>query len=128
MRLPLTAIVSVLGLVAGLEQAYAADLEWEVESPFRFYKVGSSFTLHDKAFAAVRGDAESPVPADIVLRTERRLNDPDCRDRTTPAACGNTAGRGYEQARPGRGGKTNFPPCFVSERRPRGDLPPCAAT
>jgi hypothetical protein len=125
MRLPLTAIVSVLGLVAGLEQACAADLEWEVESPFRFYKVGSSFTLHEKAFAAVRGDAESPVSADIVLRTERRLNDPDCRDRTTPAACGNTAGRGYEQSRLGWAAKTNSTLCYDSERRPRGYLTQC---
>src|SRR5215208_4485118 len=102
-----------------------ADLEWEVESPFRFYKVGSSFALHEKAFSAVRGDAEGPVPADIVLRTERRLNDPDCKDRTTPASCGNTAGRGYEQSRLGWAAKTHATLCYDSERRPRGYMPQC---
>ena len=95
MRRSLTASLSVLGLVAGALEVAAADLEWEVENPFRFYRVGSSFALHERAFGAVRGDAESPVPADIVLRTERRLNDPDCRDKTTPASCARTAGRNY---------------------------------
>src|SRR5262245_19169646 len=101
MRQPLLALVSALGVVSGLQQAVAADLEWEVDNPFRFYKVGSSFALHEKAFAAVRGNAESLIPADIVWRTERRLNDPDCRDKTTPATCGATAGRGYEPSRLG---------------------------
>ncbi len=125
MRRALTAIVSVVGLVTGVGQAYAADLEWEVESPFRFYKVGSSFAVHEKAFAAVRGDPEGPIPADIVLRTERRLNDPDCKDRTTPETCGNTAGRGYEQSRLGWAAKTNQTLCYDSERRPRGYLAQC---
>ncbi|MFL5002056.1 MAG: hypothetical protein ACJ8DY_16865 [Xanthobacteraceae bacterium] len=125
MRRSLTAIVSMIGLVTGVGQVYAADLEWEVESPFRFYKVGSSFALHEKAFSAVRGDAEGPVPADIVLRTERRLNDPDCKDRTTPASCGNTAGRGYEQSRLGWAAKTHATLCYDSERRPRGYMPQC---
>jgi hypothetical protein len=93
MRQSLTAVLSVLGLVVGFAPAQAADLEWEVENPFRFYKVGSSFALHEKAFDAVRGAAESPIPADIVWRTERRLNDPDCKDKSTPAACARTAGR-----------------------------------
>jgi hypothetical protein len=125
MRHALTAIISVVGLVAGVGQAYAADLEWEVESPFRFYKVGSSFAVHEKAFAAVRGDPDGPVPADIVLRTERRLNDPDCKDRTTPETCGNTAGHGYDHSRLGWAAKTNQTLCYDSERRPRGYLAQC---
>ena len=36
------------------------------------------------AFNAVRGDPSGPLPADIVWRTERALNDPDCRDASTP--------------------------------------------
>jgi hypothetical protein len=125
MRRPLMVIVSALGMIGGLQQAWAADLEWEVDNPFRFYKVGGSFALHEKAFAAVRGDPETPVPADIVLRTERRLNDPDCRDRTTPVTCANSAGRGYEQSRLGWAAKTHASLCYDSERRPRGFVTQC---
>jgi len=125
MRGPLLAIVSTLGVVVGLEQVHAADLEWEVESPFRFYKPGSSFALHEKAFLGVRGDPEGPIPADIVLRTERRLNDPDCRDRATPTSCANTAGHGYEASRLGWAAKTEGTLCYDSVRRPRGYLVQC---
>src|SRR5919205_1004907 len=106
MRRPLIAILSVFGAMATFQPVLAADIEWEVDSPFRFYKVGSSFALHEKAFSAVRGNPDSPIPADIVLRTERRLNDPDCKDKSTPLSCGNTAGRGYEQSRLGWAAKT----------------------
>src|SRR5215468_9359247 len=96
MRQPLLALVSALGVVSGLQQAVAADLEWEVDNPFRFYKVGSSFALHEKAFAAARGDARSPLPNDIIWRTERRLNDPDCKDSSSPIACAATRRAHYE--------------------------------
>jgi hypothetical protein len=112
-------------LVAGLERACSADIEWEVENPFRFYKVGSSFALHERAFTAVRGNPESPIPADIVLRTERRLNDPDCRNKATPVTCADTAGRSYWEARLGWAAKTNSAVCYDSERRPRGFLTQC---
>src|SRR5215216_4718405 len=125
MRRPQIAIASVLGMVAGLGPVHAADLEWEVDSPFRFYKVGSSFALHEKAFTAVRGDSDNAIPADIVLRTERRLNDPDCRDKTTPLSCGNSAGRGYEQSRLGWAARTHSTLCYDGERRPRGYLIQC---
>src|SRR5215470_4344223 len=125
MRQPLLALVSALGVISGLQQAGAADLEWEVDNPFRFYKVGSSFALHEKAFSAVRGNPESPIPVDIVWRTERRLNDPDCRDKTTPVTCGATAGKGYEQSRLGWAAKTQPTLCYDSERRPRGYMVQC---
>ena len=125
MRRSLTASLSVLGLVAGSLEVAAADLEWEVENPFRFYRVGGSFALHERAFGAVRGDAENPVPADIVLRTERRLNDPDCRDKTTPASCARTAGKHYWESRLGWAAKTSSGVCYDSERRPRGYLTQC---
>src|SRR5205085_6612826 len=50
MRHVLMAALSAVSVLAGFEQAFAADLEWEVDSPFRFYKVGSSFAVHEKAF------------------------------------------------------------------------------
>src|SRR5262245_56476825 len=125
MRHPLIAIVSVLGVMAGFEQVRAADIEWEVDNPFRFYKTGSSFALHERAFTAVRGDPETPIPADIVLRTERRLNDPDCRDKSTPLSCAKTAGKGYEQSRLGWAAKTHPTLCYDSEHRPRGYMAQC---
>src|SRR5216683_998609 len=75
----------------------AADLIWEVESPFRFFKPTRAFALHEAAFNAARGDPSAPVPADIVWRTERRLNDPDCKDASTPDRCAATAGKRYQQ-------------------------------
>src|SRR5215467_12192473 len=106
MRRPLKAIVS--------------DLEWEVDNPFRFYKTESSFALHERAFTAVRGGPESPIPADIVWRTERRLNDPDCRDPSTPVTCANTARVHYRESRLGWAAKTNPVLCYDSVHRPRG--------
>jgi hypothetical protein len=125
MRRPLIAILSAFGAMAGFQQVLAADIEWEVDSPFRFYKLGSSFALHEKAFTAVRGDPDSPVPADIVLRTERRLNDPDCRDKTTPLSCANTAGKGYNLTRLGWAARTQPTLCYDSVRRPRGYMVQC---
>src|SRR4051794_20896836 len=61
--------------------AFASDLVWEVQSPFRFFKKQTSFATQEKAFEAVRGKADAPLPANIVWRTERRLNDPDCTDK-----------------------------------------------
>ena len=65
----------------------AGDLIWEVESPFRFFKASRSFALHEAAFNAARGDPSAPLPGDIVWRTERALNDPDCKDASTPDRC-----------------------------------------
>jgi hypothetical protein len=79
----------------------AADLIWEVESPFRFFKASRSFALHEAAFNAARGDPSAPLPADIVWRTERALNDPDCKDASTPDRCAATAGKRYQQSRLG---------------------------
>ena len=82
-RLLALASLSIWG-IAGAGPACASDLVWEVESPFRLFKTPQAFALHEQAFRHVRGDADKPLPADIVWRTERRLNDPDCKDRSTP--------------------------------------------
>src|SRR5215471_10571223 len=57
--------------------AAAADLIGQVENPFRFFKSTRSFALHEAAFNAVRGSGA--LPADIVWRIERKLND-NCYD------------------------------------------------
>jgi hypothetical protein len=83
------AVASLVGLAGcGWTAAHAADLTWEVVNPFRFYKDGKPFALQEAAFRAVRGDPNSPVPADIIRRVERCLNDPDPAGEGA-AACGN---------------------------------------
>jgi hypothetical protein len=99
--------------------AHAADLVWEVENPFRFFKRGNAFNLHERAFHAVRGAATDPLPANIVWRTERRLNDPDCRDPSSLSACANTARAGYEKSRLGWAAQTLDLTCYDRSARPR---------
>jgi hypothetical protein len=97
----------------------AGELIWEVESPFRFFKASRSFALHETAFNAVRGDPSGPPPADIVWRTERALNDPDCKDASTPDRCAATAGKRYQQSRLGWAAQTLGDTCYESDGRPR---------
>ena len=66
--------------------ASASDLVWEVQSPFRFFKKAAEYAVQERAFDAVRGKADAPLPANIVWRTERRLNDPDCTDKSSPGS------------------------------------------
>ncbi|RAI32833.1 hypothetical protein [Rhodoplanes serenus] len=118
-----SAAVVALALAAPLPAA--ADLLWEVENPFRFFKRTSAFDLHERAYKAVRGAAEDPVPGNIVWRTERRLNDPDCRDASSPAACAATAGRNYERSRLGWAAQTLDVNCYDRNARPRRYLVTC---
>ena len=98
--------------------ASASDLTWEVQSPFRFFKKTAAFTLHEKAFEAVRGGADSALPANIVWRTERRLNDPDCGDRSSPTRCEATAHKGFEHSRLGWAAQTLDMVCYERNSRP----------
>jgi hypothetical protein len=104
----------------------AGDLIWEVESPFRFFKASRSFALHETAFNAVRGDPSGALPADIVWRTERALNDPDCKDASTPDRCAATAGKRYQQSRLGWAAQTLGETCYESDGRPRRYAVVCA--
>jgi hypothetical protein len=114
----------VANLPAGSSRA--ADLIWEVENPFRFFKASRSFALHEAAFNAVRGDASGPLPADIIWRTERALNDPDCKDASTPDRCAATAGKRYQQSRLGWAAQTLGETCYESNARPRRYASVCA--
>ncbi len=120
MRRLTLAAASVLSLwtVVGTS-ANAADLVWEIESPFRLFKPTSSFALFENAYRHVRGDLEAPLPADIIWRTERRLNDPDCKDRSSPDRCHATRGPRYEQSRLGWAAQTLPAVCFESQGNPR---------
>jgi hypothetical protein len=98
--------------------AFAADIVWEVQSPFRFFKKQTSFAVQEKAFDAVRGKADAPLPANIVWRTERRLNDPDCTDKSSPGRCYDSKRAGYERSRLGWAAQTLDSVCYERNSRP----------
>jgi hypothetical protein len=114
-----TTIAACLLACLTLGTSRAADLVWEVENPFRFFKPSKSFALHEAAYKAVRGDASNAVPDDIILRTERRLNDPDCKDASNPDRCAATAGKRYQQSRMGWAAQTVGETCYESNGNPR---------
>jgi hypothetical protein len=114
-----TALLLSLGTAVGTGPVFAGDLVWEVESPFRLFKTPQAFALHERAFLQVRGDAGKPIPADVIWKIERRLNDPDCKDRSTPENCGETAGPRFQQSRLGWAAQTLSAVCYESEGNPR---------
>jgi hypothetical protein len=118
-RYALATIVGLVSLFSSLHAstATAQDLIWQVESPFRFFKSSRSFALHEAAFNAVRGTAA--LPNDIVWRTERKLNDPDCRDSSSPDKCEATAGKLYQQSRFGWAAQTVNDTCYDVNGKPR---------
>ena len=119
-RLATTAWLVSISLTTALQvsPALASDIVWEVQNPFRFFKKPAAFAMHEKAFDAVRGKADSPLPGNIVWRTERRLNDPDCADKSTPARCQATARKGFERSRLGWAAQTLDMVCYERNSRP----------
>src|SRR5215471_19060528 len=113
-----TLIISVQ-TISGIAVGHAADLIWEVENPYRFFKRTSSFDVHERAFHAVRGAAGQPLPTNVLWRVERRLNDPDCRDSSTPDSCLATARPGVERSRLGWAAQTVDLNCYDRNARPR---------
>src|SRR6266545_2631328 len=107
-----------LSLSILIAPANAADLEWEVENPFRFFKRPQAFELHERAFKAARGSPTTPLPSNIVWRVERRLNDPDCTDKTSPITCYNTKRANYERSRLGWAAQTLDSVCYERKSRP----------
>ena len=101
--------VSILAVFSNTP-TQAQDLQWQVENPFRFFKSTRSFALHEAAYNAARGNGE--LPRDVVWRTERRLNDPDCKDSSTPDRCAATAGKRYQQSRLGWAAQTLNDICY----------------
>jgi lysophospholipase L1-like esterase len=112
-------------LIYGIPKGDAADLVWQVESPYRFFKRESSFEMQERAFDAVRGPTGQPLPNNILWRLERRLNDPDCKDRSTPTSCLNTAGHRFVQSRLGWAAQTLDFTCFDRNARPRRYFKTC---
>ena len=67
----------------------------------------------------MRSDPSQPLPPDIIWRTERALNDPDCQDASTPDRCAATAGKRYQQSRLGWAAQTLGETCYESNGRLR---------
>src|SRR5262245_8368245 len=109
------AYLALLSLLAG--GPAHAELVWEVENPFRLFKPTGSFALHENAFRALKGTG--PVPPDMIWRLERRLNDPDCRDASTPDTCAATKRARYDQPRLGWAAQTLNAVCYETNARPR---------
>jgi hypothetical protein len=114
-----TAIVLSLGSFAAISPSLASGLVWEVENPFRLFKTPQAFALHERAFLQVRGDPSKPLPADVIWRVERRLNDPDCKDKSSPENCGETAGPRFHQTRLGWAAQTLSAVCYEANGNPR---------
>ncbi len=109
----------------GIATSHAADLLWEVENPYRFFKRTSSFEVQEKAFNAVRGAPGQPLPTNILWKVERRLNDPDCKDASTPNNCLATARPGFEKSRLGWAAQTVDVNCYDRSARPRHYVTTC---
>src|SRR5580700_793035 len=111
--------------VCGVATSYAADLTWEVENPYRFFKRSTSFDTQERAFNAVRGSPGQPLPTNILWKVERRLNDPDCKDASTPDSCLGSARPGFERSRLGWAAQTVDVNCYERNARPRHYLVTC---
>ena len=120
-----TFVIASAQLFYGIPKSHAADLIWQVENPYRFFKRESSFEVQERAFDAVRGPAGQPLPTNILWRLERRLDDPDCKDRSTPTFCLDTAGHHFAQSRLGWAAQTLDFTCFDRNARPRHYFKTC---
>ncbi len=120
-----TTLFVVLQSGSGISSSHAADLNWEVENPYRFFKRSASFEMHEKAFAAVRGAPGQPLPSNILWKVERRLNDPDCKDASTPTSCLETARAGFAKSRLGWASQTVEFNCYDRNARPRHYMVSC---
>jgi lysophospholipase L1-like esterase len=120
-----TTLFVMLQSGSGISSSHAADLVWEVENPYRFFKRSASFEMHEKAFAAVRGAPGQALPSNILWKVERRLNDPDCKDASTPTSCLETARAGFAKSRLGWASQTVEFNCYDRNARPRHYMVSC---
>src|SRR5262249_41903788 len=88
------------------------------------------FAIHEAAFNAIHPDRSMPVPADIVRRIERYLNDPHCSDPSTPARCQDTIINGdhgkFVTRQLGWASAAIDDVCYERNRLPRQMLANCA--
>ena len=120
-----TTLAAVFSIGISTTPSKSAEILWKVESPFRFFKRESSFAMYERAFDAARGNAEQALPEKIIWKTERRLNDPDCKDSSNPSACAATARHRYEVSRLGWAAQTVNFTCYDRNARPRHYMTTC---
>ena len=101
-----------------LSAAAASDLVWEVENPFRFFKKRGRLRCMRRPTTRCAASRIPRCPANIVWRTERRLNDPDCADKSSPGRCYDTKRAGYERSRLGWAAQTLESVCYERNTRP----------
>src|SRR5262245_46295720 len=123
-RVAATLLVAIFSIGLSATPSSSADILWKVENPFRFFKRSASFDMYERAFDAVRGNPSLPVPDKIIWKTERRLNDPDCKDSSSPNACASSARKNYESSRQGWASHTVDFTCY-DRRAPRHYLSVC---
>ena len=73
----------------------------------------------------MRGTPGQALPPSILWKVERRLNDPDCKDASTPSSCLATARGGYEKSRLGWAAQTLDVNCYDRNARPRRYMVTC---
>jgi hypothetical protein len=123
-RAAATLFVATFSIGLSASPSNSADILWKVENPFRFFKRSASFDMYERAFDAVRGNQSLPVPDKIIWKTERHLNDPDCKDSSSPNACANTARKNYESSRQGWASQTVDATCY-DRKAPRHYMAVC---
>ena len=123
-RVAATLLVAIFSIGVSASPSNSADILWKVENPFRFFKRSATFDMYERAFDAVRGNPSLPVPDKIIWKTERRLNDPDCKDSSNPNACAASARKNYESSRQGWASHTVDFTCY-DRKAPRHYLSVC---
>ncbi len=120
-----TLLVAICSIGLSATPSSAGEILWKVENPFRFFKRAASFEMYERAFEAARGHADAPLPDRIIWKTERRLNDPDCKDSSNPNACAGSAHKRYEISRLGWAAQTVNVTCYDRNARPRHYMTTC---
>lgn len=69
-------LFSFLSLAWGCAAFAAPQIDWRVKQPFRFFTESRDFDMHREALADVLAANGGDVPADIVSKLERTINDP----------------------------------------------------
>jgi hypothetical protein len=109
------AFAAVSMVISSGVPARAADLVWQVENTFpSFLRIPHLSSMYERGYPVAR-DAASP-PNDVVWRTERRLNDPDCKTATNFDTCAATARGRYDASRLGWAAQTVDAVCYDSRQ------------
>ena len=121
MRKIAKAALCIFSLVAvpAAGRAQSTDLLWEVETRFVSTNLRRPSRCMRMPSTRSRGDPRNAPPADMILRLERRLNDPDCANASTPDTCAATKRARYEQSRLGWAAQTLGGICYDRDARPR---------